>query len=528
VPAGSEQAVLANLVADLTAHGNHVTTGFVGTTFVFQALGMYGRNDVALAIAERTDYPSFGYMVAGGPGTIWEKWPNSSAADGTSSKDHIGLGGSIGQWFYQQLAGIQPGTAGSGYATMTLAPSVVGDLTSVTAQQQTVRGTVASSWQRSGSTLTYHAVIPVGATASIRLPLLGGAGSTVTENSLTIYSAGASVQSDPGLTVGAATDQNLTMTAGSGDYTFTVTPPTTAFTRLSMTASKPASIVLGGSGDISAVVVGRSTSATSATVGATVPAGWTVTATPAAVPLTPATSDIPVTVHVSVPNTAASGVYPVTVNVRAPDSTVATAAVSVTVSNTTSALPGTWAQCGPESGTCAVSGTQTIAFGAQGQFHYATVTAATTCSTDVFGEPAYGVVKACYIEAAPPTSTIWASCASESATCSFAGAATVAYGAGGHYAYGTFTGGTPCTNAVFGDPAPGAAKTCAFLGAPPTVTTWTACASETGTCAFTGAHEVAYGAAGHYVYRTFTGGTACGNAVFGDPIAGAVKTCYVQ
>jgi alpha-L-rhamnosidase len=101
VPAGHEQATVDKLVANIAAYGNHLTTGFVGSTFVFQALGRYGRNDVALAIAERTDYPSFGYMVTNGPGTIWEKWVNSSAADGTSSKDHIGLGGSIGQWFYQ-------------------------------------------------------------------------------------------------------------------------------------------------------------------------------------------------------------------------------------------------------------------------------------------------------------------------------------------------------------------------------------------------------------------------------------------
>src|SRR6185437_10228013 len=136
------------------------------------------RNDVALAVAERTDYPSFGYMVDNGPGTIWEKWVNSAQPDGTSSKDHIGLGGAIGQWFYQQLAGIQPGSPG----TLTLAPSVVGDLTHVTARQRTARGTVVSSWQRNGSTLTYHAVVPVGTTATIRLPLVGGRQSTVRES----------------------------------------------------------------------------------------------------------------------------------------------------------------------------------------------------------------------------------------------------------------------------------------------------------------------------------------------------------
>jgi hypothetical protein len=39
---------------------------------------------------------------------------------------------------------------------------------------------------------------------------------------------------------------------------------------------------------------------------------------------------------------------------------------------------------------------------------------------------------------------------------------------------------------------------------------------------------VAYGAAGRFAYRTFTGGTGCNPAAFGrDPIFGVVKSCYL-
>jgi alpha-L-rhamnosidase len=331
VPAGHEQTTLDRLVQDIAAHTDHVTTGFVGTTFVYQALAAYGRNDVALAVAERDDYPSFGYMVEQGPGTIWEKWPNSSSPDGTSSKDHIGLGGSIGQWFYQQLAGIQPATGGPGYSGLTLAPSVVGDLTHVSATQDTVRGTVESSWKRDGSTLTYHAVVPVGATATIRLPLLGGAQSTVLEGGRTIYAAGRADQSDPGLTTGKATAQTLALTAGSGDYTFTVTPPPTPVTHLSVTASSAAPIKAGADGAVNAVVEASSTRAGSATLDAQVPDGWRATATPAQIPLTPASSVTLATVKLTVPEDAAGGVYTVPVKLTAPDGTVATSSVQVTV-----------------------------------------------------------------------------------------------------------------------------------------------------------------------------------------------------
>lgn len=57
---------------------------------------------------------------------------------------------------------------------------------------------------------------------------------------------------------------------------------------------------------------------------------------------------------------------------------------------------------------------------------------------------------------------------------------------------------------------------------------WTTCATEGGVCAFSGTHEVRYGANGSYVYQTLTGGTACTNAVFGDPIVGTVKACAIR
>ncbi|KIF74166.1 hypothetical protein QR77_09535 [Streptomyces sp. 150FB] len=331
VPAGHEQATVDKLVQDITAHTDHVTTGFVGTGYVFQALGLYHRDDVALDISTRTDFPSFGYMVEQGPGTIWEKWTNSSSPDGTSSKDHIGLAGSIGQWFYQRLAGIQPGTDGSGYRTLTLAPGVVGDLTSASGQQRTVRGTVVSSWQRHGNTLTYHAVVPVGSTATVELPLLGGKGSTVRESGRTVYAAGRHPQSDAGLSVGRATDEALTLTAGSGDYTFTVDPPRTPFTEVTVAAGGSVPLAPGVGGDLTATVRQRSTGGGSAVLGATVPAGWTATATPARVPLTPATSNVHATVRITAPAGTASGEYPVTLTVRAPDGTVAKSTVQVAV-----------------------------------------------------------------------------------------------------------------------------------------------------------------------------------------------------
>ena len=59
------------------------------------------------------------------------------------------------------------------------------------------------------------------------------------------------------------------------------------------------------------------------------------------------------------------------------------------------------------------------------------------------------------------------------------------------------------------------------------VTGCTKCANEGGTCSFSGTYAVLYGAPNSYNTKSLTGGTQCTNAVFGDPLVGTVKACYI-
>ena len=130
------------------------------------------------------------------------------------------------------------------------------------------------------------------------------------------------------------------------------------------------------------------------------------------------------------------------------------------------------------------------------------------------------------------TST-WTACATEGGACSFSGTHQVRYGSGSKFVFKTLTGPVACSNSVFGDPTPGVAKACSYestaASAPTTPTTptvtWTACASEGGTCSVSGTREVRYGANGKFATKVVTGAVACSNAVFGDPANGVVKAC---
>jgi len=124
-------------------------------------------------------------------------------------------------------------------------------------------------------------------------------------------------------------------------------------------------------------------------------------------------------------------------------------------------------------------------------------------------------------------SSDWTFCASEGGFCTFVGTQQVRYGANGSYFFKTLSDGTACTNSVFGDPISGVVKQCA-IPASASIDQWTFCAMENQTCAFTGTREVRYGANGSYAYLTLSNGTPCTNGVFGDPISGIVKQCYIK
>jgi len=191
--------------------------------------------------------------------------------------------------------------------------------------------------------------------------------------------------------------------------------------------------------------------------------------------------------------------------------------------------PGTWTFCATEGGTCSFSGTQAVAFGANGHFAYGVFTGGAPCNTS-FGNPAPGTPKACYTSTTltPPAPGIWTPCAGEGGTCSFSGTQAVAFGANGHFAYGVYTGSALC-NTGFGDPAPGASKSCytSTTLTPPAPGAWTFCSTEGGTCSFSGTQSVAFGADGHFAYGVFTGSALC-NTGFGDPAPGASKGCYTS
>ncbi len=155
--------VVDALVRDVRTRG--LTAGDVGYRYLLRALADGGRSDVIYAMNNQSEKPGYGYQLAHGATSLTEAW-NS---DRGSSQNHFMLG-QIMEWFYHDLAGIQPDPEAPGFARIVIRPAIVGDLTWVRATYQSPRGPITVAWKREGRDVELDVSIPVNATATVHVP----------------------------------------------------------------------------------------------------------------------------------------------------------------------------------------------------------------------------------------------------------------------------------------------------------------------------------------------------------------------
>lgn len=165
-PADEQVHALDVLVRDIAVHDQHLTTGIFGTKYLLAALTAAGRADTAYALVNQRTFPGWGHMLANGATTLWEHWEFS---DNVFSHNHP-MFGSVSEWFYKALAGIQPAPDAVGFDKIIIMPQPVGDLKWVKAAYNSVRGKVVSEWEMTGSRFNLRVAIPVGATATMIIP----------------------------------------------------------------------------------------------------------------------------------------------------------------------------------------------------------------------------------------------------------------------------------------------------------------------------------------------------------------------
>ncbi|WP_082978949.1 family 78 glycoside hydrolase catalytic domain [Arthrobacter sp. B6] len=173
LPAEEQRAEAGRRLADLVrVSGFRISTGFVGTPLVCDALTSCGHVDTAYRLLLQTGCPSWLYPVTMGATTIWERWdsmrPDGSVnPGGMTSFNHYALG-AVADWMHRSLAGLAP--AAPGYRALEVRPYPTAALTSASASHLTPYGEAAVQWERTGGRLKLDVKVPVGATAQVHVP----------------------------------------------------------------------------------------------------------------------------------------------------------------------------------------------------------------------------------------------------------------------------------------------------------------------------------------------------------------------
>ena len=166
-PSSLHTAMVDRLVKDIEAHGNHLTTGFLGTPFLMFVLDENQHTDLAFKLLLSDTYPSWGYMVKKGATTWWERWNGDTGDPGMNSYNHYAFG-SVMAWVYRHAAGIDTDATGPGFHHLTIRPHFDPALPQLHVEYDSAYGTVISDWKQSEHRFTI--TIPANTTATVTLP----------------------------------------------------------------------------------------------------------------------------------------------------------------------------------------------------------------------------------------------------------------------------------------------------------------------------------------------------------------------
>ena len=161
-----DEKVLMNLIKDVEAHGNRLTTGDVGNRYLIQTLARNGQHELIYKMFNHEEAPGYGFQLKFGATTLTEQWDPRQG----SSWNHFMMG-QIDEWFFNSLVGIRPSTTPKqGYQKFIIAPQPVGDLKYVKASYETLYGTINVDWTCENGTFTLNVSVPVNTTAVVYLP----------------------------------------------------------------------------------------------------------------------------------------------------------------------------------------------------------------------------------------------------------------------------------------------------------------------------------------------------------------------
>ncbi len=217
IPKDKRAAAGQYLVADIKARDWHLSSGFLGINLLLPVLCDIGHTDTAFRILLNEDYPSWGYCIKHGATSIWERWDSWTPENGfqeiMNSFNHYAYG-SVGEWFYRYLAGIDTYEDSSAFKEISIDPHLGGGLTSAQATYLSCRGPIKSAWRLTEHQFELDVVIPPNTSAVVALP--PHEGGSLTEG-------GIKIEGIPEIEMLRQDEREIRLKTPSGTFNFSMT-----------------------------------------------------------------------------------------------------------------------------------------------------------------------------------------------------------------------------------------------------------------------------------------------------------------
>jgi alpha-L-rhamnosidase len=162
------------LVANIRELDWHLSTGFIGVSHLNPTLTTSGHAEVAYRLLLQDTFPSWLYPIKHGATTIWERWNGWTKEDGffnpqMNSFNHYSLG-SVGEWLFRHVAGIELDPEEPGFSRFVLRPFVGAGLDHAAATYRMLHGEIESRWKRNGDQFEWQVRIPANTSARVFIP----------------------------------------------------------------------------------------------------------------------------------------------------------------------------------------------------------------------------------------------------------------------------------------------------------------------------------------------------------------------
>jgi alpha-L-rhamnosidase len=216
VPSNLRLSAAERLAADIRRRGSALSTGILGTQHILDVLADTGQSELAYDLLLRTDYPSWGYMIAQGATTMWESWNgrvwsglHGDATTMPNSCNHFALGSVCG-FLFRRVVGID--ASSPGFATIVIHPMLDKRVRYASGYYDSAMGRISIHWTlTTNGEFSLNVAIPANATAHVHLP---------THQDRAVTESGQQIFGRTDLRVLTRIESVIVVEIGSGSYRF--------------------------------------------------------------------------------------------------------------------------------------------------------------------------------------------------------------------------------------------------------------------------------------------------------------------